>query len=349
MLRSCQSRIAFSKSKWYASAINHVFKPIVLAQLRRSSTATAVLVEDTTLPEQPKQEDRRSVVPQDNYRRCDGFKIYDGGRCQRLVRIDERVTGPVFCFNHHPDKRTKFSLKKKRSSPELKRIPPTASLSPSNDSRMKESSIFKAPRKLFNCWDLWLGGHIKKDVKEIMLKEMIKPVNRSDRPGYIYVYTLQKGRRASGKRQVYFKVGRTIDPHRRMYQLNNMCDHEPKIVELFPSFPQQNKKMVTNLETLGDESLDTLPKCPLPARVEKLIHLELFSMFKKAGFKCSKCETEHREWIKVARGKHPEEDRLLTDHELWVSRIRPVIVKWMQYGVLVSALAEAHDGKEGNP
>jgi hypothetical protein len=171
---------------------------------------------------------------------------------------------------------------------------------------------------------------------------MMKPVNLSEKPGYIYVYTLQRGPRVSGKGQAYFKIGRTINPHRRMYQFYNMCDHEPRIVELFPGFPPQPKLTITNLEILGgDEKLDQLPKCPLPHRVEKLIHLELFSMFKKAGFRCSTCETEHREWIKISRQRHPEEDRLMTDHELWLLHIRPVIMKWIQYGVLASALAEA--------
>lgn len=151
MLRTCQSRIAFSKSKWYASAINTVFKPILLAHSRRSSSAVAVL-EDTSLPEQQVQQgnDELVKVPMDNYRRCDGFRVYDGGRCQRLVRA--AGAEPVFCYNHHPERQSKAVSKKKRKSPELKRILPTALLrTPENNRLVKGSSIFKTPNKLFDC------------------------------------------------------------------------------------------------------------------------------------------------------------------------------------------------------
>lgn len=167
---------------------------------------------------------------------------------------------------------------------------------------------------------------------------MEKPVSRSDQPGFIYVYSLSQGPRVSRNTYAYFKVGRTTNPHRRMYQVSNVCKLEPKIIELFPSFPLGEKQQVlpTNLETL-ENTLDQVPKCPLSHRVERLIHLELSSLHKMAGYKCPECGSIHREWIRVIRRKHPD-GRPMTDQELWLSCVRPVILKWVQYGVVASAL-----------
>jgi hypothetical protein len=167
---------------------------------------------------------------------------------------------------------------------------------------------------------------------------MEKPISSRDKPGFIYAYSLHQGPRVSRNTYAYFKVGRTTNPHRRMYQFNNTCKLEPKIVELFPSFPSNGKQKVlpTNLEIL-EKTLDELPKCPLSHRVERLIHLELSSSHKSAGYKCPECGSIHGEWIRVNRRKHPDGTRM-TDQELWQSSVRPIILKWVQYGVVASAL-----------
>lgn len=168
---------------------------------------------------------------------------------------------------------------------------------------------------------------------------MIKPVSESDRAGYIYVYCLDEGPRVSHEKYAFFKIGRTNDPHRRMYQLSYACKYVPKIIELFPSFPTNVNKMLTNLETLDEREIDDLPKCPLSHRVERLILLELDGLYKKGGFKCPKCGTTHREWFKIKRIKN-KDDRLMTDKELFEVFIRPTILRWIQYGVIASALVK---------
>lgn len=171
-----------------------------------------------------------------------------------------------------------------------------------------------------------------------MQLEMRKPISNSDRPGYIYAYYLDKGPRASKESHAYFKIGRTTDPHRRMYQLANVCNYEPKIIELFPSFPisLDQRRMTTNLQTV-DQTLDGLPKCPISHRIERLIHLELSCLYERAEFKCPVCGSVHREWIKVDRTSHSD-GTLMNNQDLWFANIRPVILRWLQYGVLASSI-----------
>jgi hypothetical protein len=184
---------------------------------------------------------------------------------------------------------------------------------------------------------VWLGDHIKGEQRDLIRHEMKRPVSKRDRPGYIYAYSLDEGPRASIQSHAYFKIGRTTDPHRRMYQVANICNYEPKIIELFPSFPISFDRplMSTNLETL-DRTIDALPKCPLSHRVERLIHLELSSLYERAGFKCPVCGSLHREWIKVDRTSHPD-GTLMTNQDLWFANIRPVILRWIQFGVLAAS------------
>lgn len=167
---------------------------------------------------------------------------------------------------------------------------------------------------------------------------MGKATSNRDKEGFIYVYSTTKGPRVSKDTHAYFKIGRTTDPHRRMYQVSNVCKLEPRIIELFPSFPVVNNQqtLTTNLETL-QYTLDQIPKCPLSHRVERLIHLELSSLYRRAGFKCVGCGKTHREWIRVNR-RNGSNGKPMTDAELWLSCIRPVILKWVQYGVAVSAI-----------
>lgn len=169
---------------------------------------------------------------------------------------------------------------------------------------------------------------------------MEKPVSKLDTEGFIYCYSFPTGPRASQNTHAYFKIGRTINPHRRMSQVLNICKKMPKIYEVFPSFPLDldQKLLPTNLSTLK-KKIAEIPKCPLTHKVEKLIHLELTSLFKSAGFKCDACGRTHREWIRIDRKKGPD-DEPLSDKQLWISCIRPVILKWIKYGVLASTLSQ---------
>lgn len=185
---------------------------------------------------------------------------------------------------------------------------------------------------------VWIGQHIAEPQKSTMRQVMERPVSDGDKHGFIYVYSIKNGPRVSKDTHAFFKIGRTKDPHRRMYQVSNVCKLEPSIIELFPSFPvtKGHRTLSTNLEILHN-NLDELPKCPLSHTVERLIHLELSSLYKRAGFKCAGCGKTHREWIRVNRRNGPN-GKPMTDAELWVSCIRPVILKWIQYGVAVSAV-----------
>ncbi|GAA5814678.1 hypothetical protein MFLAVUS_008177 [Mucor flavus] len=198
-----------------------------------------------------------------------------------------------------------------------------------------EKSMFRAPSKIY---DLWIGKHINQKKSTVIRREMKKPVSKLDKDGFIYVYSIPNGPRASQNSHAYFKIGRTNNPHRRMYQVSNVCKLDPKIIEIFPSFPidDNQKTLSTNLATLKN-TLAEIPKCPLSHRVEKLIHLELSSLYKRAGFKCPHCGKTHREWIRINRRKGPD-GAPMTDRELWVSCIRPVILKWIKYGVLASVV-----------
>lgn len=167
---------------------------------------------------------------------------------------------------------------------------------------------------------------------------MERPISKRDKDGFIYVYSIVDGPRVSKDTHAYFKIGRTTDPIRRMNQVANVCKLEPNIIELFPSFPlvKKQKTLLKDVEVLK-ASLPEIPKCPLPHRVERLIHLELSSLYRQAGFKCINCGKTHREWIRVNRRVGPN-GKPMTDTELWLACIRPVILKWVQYGVAVSAI-----------
>ncbi|KAI9469713.1 MAG: hypothetical protein EXX96DRAFT_459982, partial [Benjaminiella poitrasii] len=83
-------------------------------------------------------------------------------------------------------------------------------------------------------------------------KEMQKSISKNEEPGYIYAYSHNTGPTVSEQAYAYFKIGRTKNPHRRMYEIARKCKYVPKIIELFPSFPVSSdaSRMQTNLETL---------------------------------------------------------------------------------------------------
>ncbi|KAI8141288.1 meiotically up-regulated gene 113-domain-containing protein [Fennellomyces sp. T-0311] len=230
------------------------------------------------------------------WRQCRG-KRFDGQRCQRKVKADLLCTNEneLYCHSH----RLAFTLSRKQTT--------------------------QVHDPLHDGWNLWIDEKIRNGKKTKIRQEMSKPVSDNDEPGYIYAYMLGKGPRVSTTRFAYFKIGRTIDPHRRMYQVTKLCKYTPEILEIFPHLPEELS------------SFTTLPKCPISHRVERLIHLELSGRFPKAGFQCNECGTAHREWFRVPRVKGGVS---MTNQELWLKQIRPVILKWVQYGVAVSAMLD---------
>ncbi|KAI9268874.1 meiotically up-regulated gene 113-domain-containing protein [Phascolomyces articulosus] len=236
------------------------------------------------------------------WRQCRGTR-FDGQRCKRKIKADILCTNEsdLYCHSHQ------------------------LSFGTSSKVNHQESNI-SLDDPLLDGWDLWIDQRLNSSKRTRIKQEMSKPLSENDGPGYIYAYMLTHGPRVPTSRYAYFKIGRTIDPYRRMYQVSQRCKYTPEIIELFPHLPPRKPN-----------SLVSLPKCPISHRVERLIHLELSVRFSTAGFQCRECGTAHREWFRVPRLQEKDGFRL-SDQELWNKHIRPIILKWFQYGVAVSAM-----------
>ncbi|KAI8993401.1 hypothetical protein BDB01DRAFT_776184 [Pilobolus umbonatus] len=336
---------AFSIIKCYVSLLNLTptrythpapFLPIVPRRPVTTASPAVDIQPDKPLQHVKKIYKKFRTVP------CSGFAISNGSPCRKLVKVSKSNVNdnqPAYCCNHKPSS----NYDKKKHAKELLKI--TSKLVPITEQAPKNTTPFKPPDKIYDCWTLWIGDHLNSKNKKLILKEMKKPISEHDKPGYIYVYSISEGPRISSDTFAYFKIGRTIDPHKRMYQVVQSCQHEPKIIELFPSFPDKDQPvngksvdghyvMSTNLDTLN-HTIQNLPKCPLSHRVERLIHLELSSLYPSANFLCPVCNTRHREWIKVRRLQNAK-GRPMTDQELMNSCLRPIILRWIQYGVAIS-------------
>jgi hypothetical protein len=102
-----------------------------------------------------------------------------------------------------------------------------------------------------------------------------------------------------------FKIGRTKNLHRRMYQWVSKCEYVPKMVECFP-------------RTVDEEQVR------FSHRVERLIHIELFDRYRADAEICGGCGGMHREWFKVSRSKG------MSDKDMWLV-LREVVVRWVNY------------------
>ncbi|KAL9548014.1 hypothetical protein MBANPS3_005891 [Mucor bainieri] len=204
------------------------------------------------------------------------------------------------------------------------------------------------PVIIHDCWQLWIGDHIAPKSKALIRQVMKDPVSDRDKAGYIYGFLLEDGPRVSQVEHAYFKIGRAENPQRRMYQVARSCNFIPKILEVIPKFPEkssaQDKPAIADVDTSetsdgssGSSSIAIETRCPMSHRVERLIHLELASQYERAGFKCDECGSTHREWFRVDRRRHPNGE-LMTDQELWHCDIRPIVLKWIQFGVVATAL-----------
>lgn len=162
---------------------------------------------------------------------------------------------------------------------------------------------------------------------------MVKPVSPKDEAGYLYAYRLASGPRVSTTQFCYFKIGRSINPARRMGSVIQRCQHNPQLLDILPA-TQKSRTILP---------MSSMVKCPLSHRVERLVHIELSAMYPSTGsFKCKGCGSEHREWFRVARPCVG--DRMMTDQEVWAQKIRPVVLHWMKYGVAASAVLQGSAG-----
>lgn len=183
MLKQCQGKLSFSKLSWYSHALKavlprsegrSVYIKLSRLQCRSASTLASVADNDTSNfviqppsripPVQPlripnselreKEEGDKFTlhIPVENYRRCNGFRKYDGQRCERLVRIDPSLppTDQVLCFNHNPQKKSTKTNKRKQP---VKHKRNHVSSSNANLPIFKGNKIFEAPAKVYDCWN----------------------------------------------------------------------------------------------------------------------------------------------------------------------------------------------------
>ncbi|KAI8384288.1 uncharacterized protein BYT42DRAFT_511733 [Radiomyces spectabilis] len=266
------------------------------------------------------QRQAHAVASEPLIQQCHGIRI-DGLRCRRMVPMVPECTdgSDRYCHFH------RYTAVQKSNSPIILPEEPisTNTLVPSLSTSLP----------LRDCWSLWIGNHIRGKKRNLIQQEMERPISDRDEDGYIYAYSLVEGPRASTTRFAYFKIGRSTNPPLRMYQVSNRCNFVPQVIEIFPRLSSTKTK----------EERYKLPKCPLSHRVERLIHLELTSMFSTAGFKCGECRTSHREWFRVARQYHAN-GKPMSDAELWETRVRPVILRWIQFG-LAASIVHVNSGK----
>lgn len=159
-----------------------------------------------------------------------------------------------------------------------------------------------------NCDDAWpdsalyIPEHLSTNTKKLLYQELSKPLSQSDSPGYIYTYMLTSSSTAT---HALFKIGRTKNLHRRMYQWVSKCEYVPQLVECFPRTEDEEQVRFSH-------------------RVERLIHIELSDRYRADAETCGGCGGVHREWFKVARA------RGMSDKDMWLV-LREVVVRWVNY------------------
>ena len=139
----------------------------------------------------------------------------------------------------------------------------------------------------------------------------------------------------ASNRGVFYKVGRTQNLTRRLYQWSRSCPYYPLLVEFFPTPPTSPLRRSSSTSSLyslfrkDDESSSTpsraetrIVKCAVTHRIERLIHLELEDRFGRVdispqGCPCGKV---HKEWFRGG-----------IDAEAGWQEVRDVIVRWIGF------------------
>ncbi|GAO50107.1 DUF1766-domain-containing protein [Saitoella complicata NRRL Y-17804] len=153
----------------------------------------------------------------------------------------------------------------------------------------------------------WIDPTLSVTTRRALLSELEKPISAREEPGYIYVFRLQSPIEAGfqGSRALY-KIGRTTNLQRRLYQWSNQCSLQPILVAYYPS---------------PASSASSALKVSISHRVERLIHIELADkhpVSDKAA--CEACGRVHREWFEAETGRVGWEG------------IKTVILKWVEFG-----------------
>jgi len=176
---------------------------------------------------------------------------------------------------------------------------------------------------------------------------MEKPISESDEPGFIYAYHIISG--SDTHRDPFstlYKVGRTTNLHRRIYQWSQHCGYTPEVIEYFPnvSLPPSLSRRESLISTTSFSTIDdfedifadihedennnpfgSLKRCKYSHRAERLIHIELGERFRADIEKCSGCGIVHREWFKVT-GSEESKGGLIGWEE-----VKKIIVHWVTY------------------
>jgi len=173
---------------------------------------------------------------------------------------------------------------------------------------------------------------------------MRAPLSAGEEPGYIYVYKISGFNplqpridcleQTTSHRGVFYKVGRTQNLTRRLYQWSRSCPYYPLLVEFFPNPPTNTLRRSSSTSSLyslfrkDDDPSSTPPRetrivrCAVTHRIERLIHLELEDRFGRVdispqGCPCGKV---HKEWFRGGNGVEGG----------W-QEVRDVIVRWIGF------------------
>ncbi|KAH8552674.1 meiotically up-regulated gene 113-domain-containing protein [Umbelopsis sp. PMI_123] len=204
-------------------------------------------------------------------RQCQAINRKNGMQCSRTFKGDTET----FCFQHR-----KIPLENHAQ------VPNTPSL----------------PNTLLKDFARYIPDHLSTNTKKLLYQELSKPLSQSDSPGYIYTYMLTSSSTAT---HALFKIGRTKNLHRRMYQWVSKCEYVPQLVECFPRTEDEEQVRFSH-------------------RVERLIHIELSDRYRADAEICGGCGGVHREWFKVTR------DKGMSDKDMWLI-LREVVVRWVNY------------------
>ncbi|CAI2162356.1 12233_t:CDS:2 [Funneliformis geosporum] len=172
-----------------------------------------------------------------------------------------------------------------------------------------EKDIF-VPDKATKIWikyGEWIKPDLSPEIKRLLKSEIEKPITNRDKPG---------PNSEERDKQTFYKVGRSSNVHRRLYQWAKRCGNKPNLIELFPN--------VSNVKEDSCKSVES-PKCKYTHRAERLIHIELNARFKADIEKCGSCGRLHKEWFKALSNSNDEFELHRWDE------VREVITNWISF------------------
>jgi len=172
---------------------------------------------------------------------------------------------------------------------------------------------------------VFFGVHypdILPETKTLLKNEMEKPISESDGSGFIYAYRLPENENYS--QYTLYKVGRTINVWKRLYQWDKQCKYRPELIETFPKIGSSsfNKEdMESTHDKLG------IINCKYVNCAKRLIHIELKARFKANSEKCKNCGSIHQELFKVT---NLDSSNIINGMHGW-DEIHKIIVHWISY------------------